>query len=197
MTDYKHAPPPTPTRLVIGPLELVPLDSEDTDYDIPAVRPPLGAAAPSTPEALKCITPETTSLKIDSTIRDLVAGTQPRIPGLPTDSAARKEFPMGTGFVDYFAAAMAEVAHVSWIGNQKHNPGQPLHHARGKSMDHDDCVVRHFSERGGWDRFEWTDQAGVKQVRWVLHSAYLAWRAMATLQQECEDLGAPKARAAR
>jgi hypothetical protein len=85
---------------------------------------------------------------------------------------------MGTGLVDYFKDALAEVAHVSFVGNRQHNPGQPLHWARGKSTDHSDCIMRHFAERGTID------------VDGERHSAKLAWRALALLQQELEaDFG--------
>ena len=93
---------------------------------------------------------------------------------LPSDSGSRKARPLARGFLDYFPAACAEVAHVSYIGNEQHNPGEPLHWAREKSKDHADCIVRHLVERGTVD----TD--GLK------HSAKLAWRALALLQLECE-----------
>lgn len=105
---------------------------------------------------------------------------------LPTDSKERKDVPLTTGVLDYFPAALAEVARVSKAGNDKHNPGQPLHHARGKSMDHADCILRHLAERGGID-----EGTGVR------HTAELAWRALALLQQEMEAAGAPLARGAK
>lgn len=192
------SPPPISEHLVSGPKQMLSWEGRVHNFD--AVwcekRGCKPVESPAEVSALASL-PDTEGVELAPCFQDAANGFKPRIPGLPTDSAARKEFPMGTGCVDYFAAALAEVSHVSWCGNQKHNPGQPMHHARGKSMDHPDCIVRHFSERGGWDRFEWTDAAGVKQVRWVLHSAYTAWRALADLQQECEDLGAPRARAAR
>lgn len=114
-------------------------------------------------------------------------------PILPTDSAERKQIPLASGLLDYFPAALAEVAHVSFIGNEKHNPGEPLHHARGKSMDHADCVARHLLERGTFDVFTLPDG---REFR-VRHSAYLAWRALALLQEELEAAGAPMARGAR
>lgn len=105
---------------------------------------------------------------------------------LPTTSAGRKAIPLTTGVLDYFPAALVEVAKVSKAGNDKHNPGQPLHHSRSKSTDHADSIARHLLERGGVD-----PDTG------VLHSAELAWRALALLQQELEDAGAPLARGAR
>lgn len=107
-------------------------------------------------------------------------------------SADRKEYPMSTGLHDYFPDALADVSHVSWMGNEKHNPGQPLHHARGKSNDHADCCQRHLDQRGGFDTIVIN---GVE--RKVRHSTALAWRALALCQQEIEeDLGLPLPRGA-
>lgn len=105
---------------------------------------------------------------------------------LPTDHAVRKNIPLVRGLLDYFPAALAAVAEVSRIGNEQHNPGQELHHARGKSTDHADCIVRHLVDRGTID----TD--GVR------HAAKVAWRALALLQEELEQAGeAPLPRGAR
>lgn len=97
---------------------------------------------------------------------------------LPTDSKKRKQTPITTGVLDYFPDAIAEVARVSFIGNEQHNPGEPLHWAREKSTDHADCITRHLLERGQID----TD--GTR------HSAKLAWRALALLQIELEEAAA-------
>jgi hypothetical protein len=96
---------------------------------------------------------------------------------LPTDSKARKGIPITTGVLDYFPKALAAVAEVSMAGNEKHNPGQPLHWSRDKSDDHADCVGRHLLERGHFD------MVGNIKVR---HSAQLAWRALALLEIEIE-----------
>lgn len=96
-------------------------------------------------------------------------------PHLPDDSAARKEIPLGTGLVDYFPDALAYVAKVSYLGNQQHNPGQPLHWARSKSQDHDNCILRHYFDRGR------------KDSKGVRHRGNLAWRALAALQIELEE----------
>lgn len=100
---------------------------------------------------------------------------------LPTSSEQRKRFPMARGLLDYFPDALAAVSEVSWIGNEKHNPGEPIHWARGKSMDHDDCIIRHTVERGG---HETVDVAG--KLYKIRHSAARAWRALAALQEELE-----------
>ena len=93
---------------------------------------------------------------------------------LPSDAKARKEIPITTGLIDYFPAALAAVANLSKVGNDQHNPGQPLNWARGKSTDQADTIVRHLMQRGTLD----TD--GVR------HSTKVAWRALALLQEELE-----------
>jgi hypothetical protein len=102
---------------------------------------------------------------------------------LPTDHQARKDTPIARGVLDYFPGAIAEIARVSKIGNDQHNPGQEMHWARGKSTDHADCIVRHLIERGTVD----TD--GIR------HSAKAAWRVLALLQEELEAAGAAPGRA--
>jgi hypothetical protein len=116
---------------------------------------------------------------------DVPASLRPLM--LPTDSAVRKNIPLATGALDYFPAALAYVSMISKVCNAKHNPGEPLHHARGKSMDHADCIARHLVDRGTLDPDD--------NMR---HSGKLAWRALALLQEELErEEGAPLARGAR
>lgn len=93
---------------------------------------------------------------------------------LPTDAQDRKNAPIYSGVLKYFPDAIAAVAQLSKIGNDQHNPGQPLHWAREKSADHHDCLIRHAMDAGTID----TD--GVR------HSAKVAWRALAALQLEME-----------
>lgn len=121
--------------------------------------------------------------RLDRIVADAEVHKRKRL--LETDSATRKRFPITSGVLDYFPDAIAAVAEVSFRGNEKHNPGQPMHHARGKSMDHADCIARHLTERGGFDD-------GVR------HTACLAWRALALLQEELEkEYGFPLPRAAK
>ncbi len=94
---------------------------------------------------------------------------------LPTSREDRKNMPMASGVLDYFPHALAAVAQVSKLGSDQHNPGQPLHWSRGKSMDHADCILRHLVDRGTVD----TDGG--------LHSAKVAWRALALLEEEIEE----------
>lgn len=65
---------------------------------------------------------------------------------LPGDSAKRKQFPILDGALRYFPAAIAGLARHSWLGNQKHNKGQEMHHSRGKSGDHGNCIIRHVMD---------------------------------------------------
>jgi len=96
---------------------------------------------------------------------------------LPTDNDARKALPIFTGVLMYFPEAIAAVAHCSKLGNDQHNPGEPLHWAREKSTDERNTCVRHLIEAGTFD------------VDGVRHSAKAAWRALAALQKEIEADG--------
>lgn len=98
----------------------------------------------------------------------------PFVPLSLADSKQRKMMPVLTGFMDYFPDAIAAVSYVSYMGNQKHNPGQALHWARGKSDDHEDCVGRHLLRRAG------VDQDNIDEM------AEAAWRIMAALQLKIE-----------
>ena len=84
-----------------------------------------------------------------------------------TNAEERKGYPMKRGLLDYFPRALAAVARVSYIGNKQHNPGEPLHWAKEKSTDHEDCIIRHLME-GELDR--------------------VAWRALAALEMELEGV---------
>ena len=93
---------------------------------------------------------------------------------LSTDKKLRKESPMARGVLDYFPRAIMAVANVSFVGNEQHNPGQPMHWAKDKSTDHADCILRHLAERGT------VDNDGLR------HTAKVAWRALALLETELE-----------
>lgn len=118
---------------------------------------------------------------------------------LPTNSDERKEYPIYEGAVAYFPAALAGVAKHSKEGNDKHNPGEPMHHARGKSSDHKDCIVRHLIDLGDllayFERHA-PDHSGIEEF--ILAEAdALAWRALALSQELHEDFDAPLAPNAR
>jgi hypothetical protein len=101
---------------------------------------------------------------------------------LPTDSAERKEVPLLRGCFRYFPAALAGVAAVSKRGNDKHNPGEELHHARGKSSDHGDCLLRHLMD--AQDLLA----AGGSKAAILTEVDQIAWRALAYSQELHERL---------
>lgn len=103
-----------------------------------------------------------------------LGGAPTRASTIPDDAAGRKRHPVASGVMDYFPDALVAVSRVSWQGNEQHNPGQPLHWARGKSGDHADALQRHFLNRGSY---------GPDGLR---HTAQIAWRALAMLQEEIE-----------
>ena len=90
-------------------------------------------------------------------------------------SAQRKEYPITTGCFDYFRDALLLVSHVSYKGNLKHNPGEPLHWARNKSADEEDAIGRHLV-----NRYETDPEIDLEEA------AQLAWRALAFLQKLAE-----------
>jgi len=100
------------------------------------------------------------------------------VTALPSGAADRKTYPLATGCLDYFPKALAEIAHVSFVSNEQHNPGTPVHWDRSKSGDESDALLRHFVERGK------LDSDGLR------HTAKVAWRALALLEKELEGLKA-------
>lgn len=90
------------------------------------------------------------------------------------DIGDREQYPMADGLMHYFPDALAYVAHVSKVGNDQHNPGEPMHWARGKSTNHPDKILRHQMS------------AGTEDTDGTLHSGKVAWRALAQLQEELE-----------
>jgi hypothetical protein len=90
-------------------------------------------------------------------------------------SEQRKEYPLISGCLDYFRDALLAVAHVSYKGNEKHNPGQPVHWARGKSTDELDALGRHIGCREDIDPEIGIEEAG-----------QMCWRALAYYQKLLE-----------
>lgn len=86
----------------------------------------------------------------------------------------RKSKPVYSGVLKYFPDAIMEVARTSLAGNRQHHPDKPLHWDRTKSKDHLDALSRHLIQAGE------IDDDG------ILHSAKVAWRALANLQLEIE-----------
>lgn len=58
---------------------------------------------------------------------------------------------LASGCFDYFPNALAAVGRHSKMGNDKHNPGEPLHWSFDKSTAHADAVMSHFAQRGQID----------------------------------------------
>ncbi len=96
---------------------------------------------------------------------------------LPTDDKERKALPIWDGVIMYFPDALAAVAKVSKIGNDQHNPGEPLHWARGKSMEQMNTAMRHMMDHGMGNPID-TDGC--------YHLAKAAWRILAELQLSIE-----------
>lgn len=89
----------------------------------------------------------------------------------------RKQRPVYSGVAKYFPKALAEVAHVSWIGNEQHNKGQEVHWDRSKSGDDMDAGMRHILDRASGEVFD-KDRGR--------HLAKAAWRLLAALEKELE-----------
>lgn len=87
---------------------------------------------------------------------------------------SRTEYPLWDGLFAYFPDALAEVARCSKVGNDQHNPGEPLHWQRDKSTDHENKLLRHLREG-------FTDDEDT-----IPHSVKVAWRALARAQQDLE-----------
>lgn len=96
---------------------------------------------------------------------------------LPKGYEERKALPVFDGVIMYFPDAIAAIAAVSVAGNQQHNPGEPLHWARGKSMDQFNTAVRHMMDHRLGQRYD-DDK--------TRHLAKAAWRILAALQLDIE-----------
>jgi hypothetical protein len=92
---------------------------------------------------------------------------------LPEDAKERKGYPLYRGLMVYFPRALAAVAHVSFLGNEQHHPGTPLHWDKSKSGDHEDALLRHLLEYSVTG-----NRVPLTQV---------AWRALAALEMALEE----------
>ena len=86
----------------------------------------------------------------------------------------RKKMRVFTGLLKYFPDACLYVGYVSYMANEQHNPGQPMHWAKDKSIGEGDEIVRHLMD------IETFDTDGLR------HRGKVAWRAMELLQREIE-----------
>ncbi len=98
----------------------------------------------------------------------------PPLVTVKSEAEVRKMHPLATGCLDYFPDALMAVANCSYVGNEQHHVGEPLHWDRSKSTDEADALLRHLAQRGT------VDKDG------VAHSAKVAWRALALLQRELD-----------
>lgn len=103
---------------------------------------------------------------------------QSRLPAEGNDRTTRKATQLFMGVVKYFPDALECVARVSWVGNQVHNPGEPLHWAKEKSTDHLNSACRHISD------YAKGEQIDAESNQYVL--AHAAWRVLAQLQLDIE-----------
>ncbi len=90
-----------------------------------------------------------------------------------TKAEIRKSCPITQGVLLYFPDALKEVAYASKVGNDQHNPGEPLHWAKEKSQDESDAMVRHLIDHS---------EDPIDDDR-VLHLAKVCWRALGGLQR--------------
>jgi len=116
---------------------------------------------------------------------------------LPTDSAERKYYPLFRGCLRYFPAALAGVSRTSKLGNDKHNPGEEMHHARTKSSDHGDCVIRHMIDVEDLLSALNRKDENVRPEDVLNEVNQMVWRALAFSQELHEKLGAPQAPGAK
>lgn len=116
---------------------------------------------------------------------------------LPLDSNTRKNYPLLRGCLKYFPAALAGVAKISKDGNDKHNPGEEMHHARHKSADHGDCVIRHLIDTEDLLAAAARGDTSVKPEAILNEVSQLAWRALALSQELHEKFGSPLAPGAK
>lgn len=96
----------------------------------------------------------------------------------PTNIDNRKDYPVFNGVLKYFPLALLEISKVSRIANEQHNPGEPMHWAKEKSIGTGDEAIRHLMD---WGRGEINDTDGVK------HLAKFAWRALELLERNLQN----------
>lgn len=94
------------------------------------------------------------------------------------EAMKRKQIPVYNGFIKYFPLAILEVARLSYVANQQHNPGTDVHWDRSKSGDELDAMCRHLVDNA-LDIEVDSDE--------MYHLTKVAWRAMAKLQKFLEE----------
>lgn len=91
----------------------------------------------------------------------------------------RKEYPLFEGVIKYFPNALLEVAHISYVGSQQHNPGEPMFWDKTKSKDNADALLRHLTD---YAKGVELDEDGLR------HLGKVAWRALALLEASIETV---------
>lgn len=134
---------------------------------------------------------------------------------LPDESKMRYQYPISSGCLAYFPAALAGVARHSYIGGAKYNDGA-LVHLRYISTEHLDCIGRHLldlqdliaaKQRGQTHVKTWVFNFNEKAEELIdlsieeailIECNALSWRSLAFSQEQHERLGKrPIAPAAR
>jgi hypothetical protein len=105
------------------------------------------------------------------------------------DPAERKMLRVFTVLCHYFPKAMREVTRVCVAGNAQHNPGEPLHWVRGKSMDQMNALFHHMVDHEMGEVFDQTDPPEILAAvdgKPLYSMAKGAWRALAELELTIE-----------
>ena len=110
---------------------------------------------------------------------------------LPKDNALRKALPLFTFLTEYFPDAILELVKVSVAGNMQHNPGEPMHWARGKSMDQLNTAQRHMWDYATTGLYNDEPPLPPEILAAIggeppMHLANAAWRLLAQIQLDCE-----------
>jgi len=110
---------------------------------------------------------------------------------LPKDNALRKALPLFTFLTEYFPDAILELVKVSVAGNMQHNPGEPMHWARGKSMDQLNTAQRHMWDYATTGMYNDEPPLPPEILAAIggtppMHLANAAWRLLAQIQLDCE-----------
>lgn len=96
---------------------------------------------------------------------------------LPDDDK-RGQYPLYSGLMAFFPAALLAVSKWSHDGGAKHRGDNPLRWVREVSTDHEDKIMRHLLDARVLDKNGFPADA-----------AALAWRALALLQTILEEQG--------
>lgn len=159
----KHRPQGLPTQIMLP---------QFSKADLGGLTGPVVAAPPSAPQRSEDAQ-KTRAGHVGTQPTGLQVLMDPAPSLFPGTDRERKALPVWSGVVMYFPRAMREISRVSFIGNEQHNPGEPLHWAKGKSTNQSDTAMRHAMDHAAGNHYD-TDG--------TLHQAKACWRAMAELE---------------